>query len=202
MGFGRPGGSMRRPGDMVGALGNASVLLALLRHADRVQIGCMTGGISTLVASDREHLWKSAGYYPFTQLMRYGQGISLRTAVDCATFEIPGYAVDDNSQYPTKEGVPFIDTAAAVNQEMGELAVFVINRNWESDNTVELDASAFEGWHFVEHIQMYADDIDAANTWENPEAVKPTVNSATVCANGKVTANLKSLSWNVFRFKK
>lgn len=202
MGMRRPMGDMKMPGDMVGALGNASVLLAMLRHADRVKIGCMTGGLSTLVASDREHLWKTAGYYPFTQLMQYGQGVSLRTAVDCDTFDIPGYAVDDNSQYPTKEGVPYIDTAAAMDEARGEMAIFVINRNWESDNRVELDVSAFEGWSFVEHVQMYSDDIDAVNTWENPDAIQPTINQETTCENGKVQASLKSLSWNVFRFKK
>ena len=195
-------GMMRRPGDMVGALGNASVLLAFLRHADRVKIGCMTGGLGTLVASDKEHLWKSAGYYPFVQMMQYGQGVSMRTSVECDTFDLPGYAVDPTSEYATREGLPFIDTAAAMDEEKGELAVFVINRNWESDNTVELDVSGFKGWNFVEHIQMYSDDLDAANTWENPEAIQPEVNPHTTCADGKVTANLKSLSWNVFRFKK
>ena len=195
---GRP--PMPRRGDMIGALGNASVLLAFLRHADRVKVGCMTGGLGTLVSSDREHTWRSAGYYPFTQLMQYGQGVSLRVAVDCETFDIPGYAVDDNSQYPPKEGVPFIDAAASVNDK--EIAVFVINRNWESDETLELDVSAFEGYSFKEHIQMYTDDLDAANTWENPDAVKPEINSATTCTGGKVSANLQSLSWNVFRFTK
>lgn len=122
--------------------------------------------------------------------------------IDCDTFDIPGYAVDDNSQYPTKEGVPYIDTAAAMDEARGEMAIFVINRNWESDNRVELDVSAFEGWSFVEHVQMYSDDIDAVNTWENPDAIQPTINQETTCENGKVQASLKSLSWNVFRFKK
>ena len=80
--------------------------------------------------------------------------------------------------------------------------MFVINRNWEADNTVELDVSGFEGWRFEEHIRMYSDDLDARNTWENPEAIRPAVDPDTTCIDGKVTANLKSLSWNVFRFRK
>ena len=197
---GRP--PMRRRGDMIGALGNTSVLLAFLRHADRVKVGCQTGGLGTLVSSDREHTWRSAGFYPFTQLMRYGQGESLRVAVDCDTFDIPAYMVDDNSQYPEKEGVPFVDAAAAFNEEKGELNVFVINRRWDGSETLELDASAFEGYAFKEHIEMYSEDLSAANTWENPEAIVPKVNSAAVCENGRVKTELKSLSWNVLRFEK
>lgn len=193
---------MHRQGDMIDALGNAAVLLAFLRHADRVKVGCMTGGLMALVASDREHIWRSGSYYPFTQLMKYGRGISLKTVVDCDTFDIPGYAVDDNSQYYTHEGLPFIDTAAALDEENGELSIFAINRNWESDNSAVFDVSGFENWSFVEHIQMYSEDLTARNTYENPNAVIPTINNNAVFENGKVSVTLKSLSWNVLRFRK
>ena len=35
-------------GDLIRMLGMASIQLALLRHADRVKIGCMTGGLGAL----------------------------------------------------------------------------------------------------------------------------------------------------------
>ncbi len=193
---------MGRHGDMPGALGNDSVLLAFLRHADRVKVGCMTGGLGTLASTDRDHVWRSAGYYPFTQLMTYGRGISMQTSVDCDTFDVPGYAIDDNSQYYRHEGLPFIDTAAALDEATGELNVFVINRNWEASNDVDIDVKGFEGYKFIEHIQMYTEDLMARNTFENPDAIIPTVNKAAKFENGRVSANLKSLSWNVFRFKK
>jgi alpha-N-arabinofuranosidase len=193
---------MGRHGDMPGALGNASVLLAFLRHADRVKVGCMTGGLGTLASTDREHVWRNAGYYPFTQLMTYGRGVSMQTRVDCDTFDIPGYAIDDNSQYYRHEGLPFIDTAAALDEDKGELNVFVINRNWEASNDVDIDVRGFEGYKFIEHIQMYTEDLMAANTYENPNAIVPTVNKDAKFENGRVSANLKSLSWNIFRFSK
>jgi alpha-N-arabinofuranosidase len=108
--------------------------------------------------------------------------------------------VDDNSQYYTHEGLPFIDSAAALNGD--ELNVFVINRNWESANSLELDVSGFPGWSLAEHLELYSEDLDAANTWERPDAVKPRLNRESRLENGKVLAELKSLSWNVFRLKK
>lgn len=67
---------------------------------------------------------------------------------------------------------------------------------------VNIDVSGFVGWSFIEHIQMYSENLAAKNTYENPHAVVPTVNYAAKFENNKVSANLKSLSWNVFRFKK
>ena len=189
-------------GDMADALGSASVLLAFLRHADRVKIGCMTRGLAALCRTDREHVWRSASYYPFHQLMEYGRGRSMQVVVEGETFDLPAYAVDDTSQYPEKEGLPFVDAAAAYDEENGTLAVFAINRDWENDTEVELDCSAFTGFRFVEAIQLYSDDLDAKNTFENPDRIQPAVNASAREEDGAVKATLKRLSWNVFRFEK
>ena len=123
-------------------------------------------------------------------------------SVDCDTYDIPGYASSDWRQYDTHEGVPFIESAAAYDQASGELNVFVINRNWEQDITLELDVRGFEEYGFEEQIQLYSDDIDAANSYEDPDAVVPSVHAAARFEGGKVTTVAKKLSWNVFRFKK
>ena len=191
-----------KTGDMINALTGASVLLAFLRHADRVKIGCMTGGLGALTTSDKEHVWKTAAFYPFTQLMRYGRGVSLRTSVDCDTFDIPGYAIDDNSQYYAYEGVKFVDTAAAWDESSGELNLFVINRSWESDQDLELNVKGFEGYEFVEQIELYSEDMDLITTFENQELIIPTVSTKASWEDGIVTSELKKLSWNVFRFHK
>jgi len=193
---------MRRQGDMLAALGNTSVQLAFLRHADRVKIGCMTGGLHALCAADRDHVWKSASYYPYTHLIRYGRGISMQTAVDCETFDIPAYFIDDGTQFKTREGIPFLDTAAALDENAGELNIFVINRKWDGDMSAEIDVSGFAGWKFVEHIEMYSEDLDARNSYDQPNVILPGVNKNTSFENGKLNANLKRLSWNVFRFAK
>ncbi len=191
-----------RGSEMLGALANTSAQLAFLRHADRVKIGCMTGGLGALVANNRDNVWRGAAFYPYAHLMRYGRGTSLRTAVDCETFDIPAYFIDDGTQYQAREGLPYLDTAAAVDEAKGELNIFVINRNWESDINADIDVSGFEGWEFVEHIQMYTEDMEARNTFEAPNAIQPTVNTKAVMKDGKLNTDLKRLSWNVLRFRK
>ena len=192
----------RSYGECVDLATTASTMLTFLRHADRVEIGCMTGGLNAYAACNHDHVWKSALHYFFQQLRAYGTGVSMRTGVTCDTFDVPAYAADNFHMYAAREGLPFIESAAAYDEERGMLTVFALNRNWESDNDATIDVSGFKGYDFVEHIELCSDDFMAVNTFENPDAIKPVVNTKTKCENGEVTANLKKLSWNVFRFEK
>ena len=191
-----------RGGDMLSALSSASTFLVLLRHADRIKIGCLTHGLQSIADTDRDHVWKRAGHYPFTQLMKYGRGQSLKTVIDCDTYDIPGYAISHQFQYRTMEGVGYIDAASAFDEDKEELNIFVINRDWTGDTNVDLDVSAFTGYKLVEHIQLYSEDIDAVNTYEAPDTIVPTVNVETMLQDGIITACLKKLSWNVFRLSR
>lgn len=194
------GGMQHLMPQMTEALTSASTLLAFLRHADRVKIGCMTNGIFQLAATDRAHVWKPAGYYPYAQLIRYARGTSLRTAVDCDRFDIPGYAMDDNSAYADHFGIPYLDTAAAFDAATGELNLFVLNRSWTDDSEVTLDVRGFAGARFVEQLELYSEDPDAANSYEHPDRIVPAVCAAADFAGGCVHSRVRKMSWNVFRF--
>jgi alpha-N-arabinofuranosidase len=80
--------------------------------------------------------------------------------------------------------------------------VFVINRNWEQDTTLELDIGGFKGYDFIEQIELHTDDLNAANTYENPNVIIPSIRAVDKFEEGKVSTVVKKLSWNVFRFKK
>ena len=61
-------------GDMLQMLAMVSIQMAFLRHADRVKIACMTGGLGALCSSDHDHVWRSASYYALSQLMGVCKG--------------------------------------------------------------------------------------------------------------------------------
>ncbi|MCQ2537236.1 MAG: alpha-L-arabinofuranosidase [Lachnospiraceae bacterium] len=189
-------------GDMVHALTLGGTQLAFLRHADRVKIACYTSGIGALCASDHDHVWKSASYYVLTQLMKYGHGVSLQVAVDCERFDIPGYAIDDNSQYTGKKNLPYIDSAAAYDEESGDFTLFVINRHETDAMPLELDMSAFEGFKLDKHIELYSDDFEAKNSYEEPDKVVPHDSKAAKLEGGRFVTEVKPLSWNVIHFSK
>ncbi len=188
--------------EILQALTSASTMLLFMRHADRIKIGCMTGGLNALAASNREHVWRSAAYYPTTHLIKFAQGTSLLPSVDCASYDIPGYATSDFHQYDTHNNVPYIESAAAFDESNGKLTVFVINRNWEEDTLLELDVRGFEGYAFIEQIQLFTDELSAVNSFENPNSIVPSVRSAAEFRDGIISTTARKLSWNVFRFEK
>jgi alpha-N-arabinofuranosidase len=194
--------SFPKAGEMPRTLATASVALTMLRHADRIAIGCATSGLSLLCATDREHVWKSAAYYPYTQLINYAKGVSLAPVMECETFNVEGYAIDDMNQYGDFTGVPYVQAAAALDEEAGSLSVFVVNADWEESHAFTLDVAAFEGWKFVEHTALYSEDPEAYNDYEHPDTLVPVAEGETACTAGRVLAELKPLSWNLFRFVK
>ena len=78
---------------MLEALGLASILMTFIRHADRIKIACMTGGLRFAIAFDGKHVWKNAAYYPYYQMNRLArEGMSLLPAVDGRTFDTEQFA--------------------------------------------------------------------------------------------------------------
>lgn len=187
--------------ELIHALSMASVQLAFIRHADRVKIGCMTGGLGALCASNHDHVWKSASHYVFTELMANAKGMSMQTSVECETFDLPGYAINDTSQYTGKDNIPYIDAATAWNKEAGRLAIFAINRNESESYPLSIDLSAFKDYSICEHTELATDDLDKKNSFENPNELVPTVNKEIEFDNGIFEATVKPLSWNMFVFK-
>ena len=189
-------------GDMVYALAMASIQLALLRHADRVKIGCMTGGLHALASTDREHVWKSASHYVFLQLMEYAKGISLDAKVESETYDMPGYAIEDTSQYTGKEGVNYIDTAAAWDEDAGRLSVFVINRNEEAEYPLTVDLKGFNGFKPSAAWKMHTDDLQFRNSYGDDTSLVPEKEEDYTFEEGEFKLHVKPLSWNVFVFEK
>ncbi len=187
-------------GDMIHALSTASVQMAMLRHADRVKIGCQTGGLASLAASNHDHIWRSASYHSFTQMIKYAKGTSMQVKVDSETYDMPGYAIEDTSQYTGKEGVNYIDAACAWDKESRRLAVFAINRNEESDYPLTIDIKGFEGYKAVSATSMTAENLEVRNEFGN-EFICPKAEENYTLENGEFNIRIKPLSWNVYIFE-
>ena len=186
-------------GEMMRALAEAGILMVMLRHADRIKIGCATGGLNDLCRTDREHVWKGAAYYPFTDMIRIAGQESLHCSVTCETYDVPGYAIDDMNQYSGFEKAETIQTAAVQDPESGDVTVFVLNADLEEGQELTMDLRGFGGLTLQEHTEMYAEDPEARNTFETPGVLIPRQNRETALEGGILTAWLKKASWNVFR---
>ena len=194
----RPEKPAGKESQMLNTLSLMSVLMMLVRHADRVKIGCMTGGLFN-IGYDEKRVWKQIGYYPLEMMIRFARGISLYPSVDGPGFDVEGYNLNDFNQTPAYRDIPYIEAAASMDEAAGEAAIFVIKRNWEQDMEAEIDVGGFGECELIEHVELFTEDLYAVNTGDKPDAVAPCANEDTRLVGGRISTRLKKLSFNMIR---
>ena len=170
-----------------------SLMITLLRHADRVKIACLAqlvNVIAPIMTSDNS-AWRQTTFFPFCYTSRYGHGTVLQTLVDCPTYE--------NKRHGT---VPYVDSVCIFNEEENELVVFAVNKDLEEDMTVTLELRQFADYHIEEHVVLHDEDLFAVNSEENPNRIVPMASQDSAVENGILTATLKHKSWNMIRLRK
>lgn len=170
-----------------------SMLITLLKHADRVKIACLAqlvNVIAPIMTENGGRSWKQTIFYPYLHASLYGRGVALNPIIsspkyDCAEFT----------------DVPYLDSTAVYHEEKAELTLFAVNRHLEEPLLLECDVRNFENYRIVEHIVLEHDDLKAVNTADE-ERVKPHHRGNAELAEGVVNANLPKASWNVIRLRK
>ena len=179
--------------DFQDALLVGSMMITLLRHADRVKIACLAqlvNVIAPIMTSDTG-CWRQTTYYPYWLTGKYGQGIVLQTQVDS-----PAYT---NKKYGE---VPCVDCVTVWNEESDELVIFAVNKDLQEDISVSMDLRQFADFRIVEHILLHDEDLYAVNTEDAPDRIKPVTCDLSAVEQGKLEAVLKHKSWNMIRLAK
>lgn len=175
------------------ALLTGSMLITLLRNADRVKIACLAqlvNVIAPIMTRTGGGVWAQPNYYPYMQVSKYGRGTSLRAVVESPTYDCADY-----------ENVPLIDATATMDDD-GIVNVFCVNRDMAEDFALDIDLRAFGEMRVKEHILLKHPDVKAVNTEENPYNVAPSAGPGGAVAGGRAQVLIPALSWNVVRFEK
>ena len=173
------------------ALLAGSMLITLMRNADRVRIACLAqlvNVIAPIMTRGQGGCWAQTIYYPFMHASRYGRGTALQAIVDSPVYDCSDY-----------ENVPILDAIATLGDD-GSLTLFAVNRDLTEPCCVSLDLRAFGDLRMTEHIVLHHDDVHAVNTEENPNEVVPASCPLTQPDGGRADIWLPALSWNVIRF--
>lgn len=164
-----------------------SMLITLLRHADRVKIACLAqlvNVIAPIMTSDMG-AWRQTIFYPYMHASVYGRGTVLNTLVDVDTYE-------------SRHGdAPFVDSVVTMDEENDSLTVFAVNKSLTDDCVLTCDLRQFEGYRVTGHIVCTHEDLKAVNTEENPDNVKPEECGNSKVEEGTLTSLLPAKSWNV-----
>ena len=175
------------------ALLTGSMLITLLRNADRVKIACLAqlvNVIAPIMTRNGGGCWAQPNYYPFMQVSKYGRGTSLRAIVDTPTYDCKDY-----------EKVPLIDATATMDDE-GNVTVFCVNRDMQEDFNLTVDLRDFGKLRVEDHILLKHADVNAVNTEEQPFNVAPTQGPGGKVDGGMAEIHIPALSWNVIRLVK
>lgn len=191
----------RPPQTLLNAVSIGSLIMTFLRHADRIKIACMSGGLGNAIAYNRDTAWRSASYWPYYHLARYGRGTALHSVVDGPTFNTKGFNHNDFYQSAPYEGVQYLEVQPVWNEEREELTLFVVNRSLEDDLELKADLRSFEGYELVEHLELTHPDPQACNTVDRQDNVIPHRVEGAKLHHGDLTAVVKKLSWNVIRLR-
>lgn len=175
------------------ALVVGSMLITLLRHADRIKIACLAqlvNVIAPIFTQTGGGVFKQTIFYPFEHLSNYGRGVALNPIIDCPKHDTKRFT-----------DVPYIESIATYDEENERVALFCVNKSLDDNALLSVNLMDFDGYKPVKFISMDGYDKNQVNSIENP-VVKPHDNPLPTLDNGELTANLKPFSWNVIILKK
>ena len=170
-----------------------SMLITLLRNADRVKVACLAqlvNVIAPIMTRNGGCCWAQTIFWPFMHASTYGRGTSLRALVKTPVYDCKDY-----------EAVPLID-ATATQAEDGSVTLFCVNRSMKADFALDVDLRSFGALRLSEHIVLHHDDVKAVNTEDKPDNVAPAAGPGGTVDGGRATVHIPALSWNVIRFTK
>lgn len=178
--------------NMEDALLVGSMLITMLRHADRIKIACLAqlvNVIAPIMTSDTG-AWRQTIYYPYMHASTLGNGVVMNTIVKAPVYESKTFGETS-----------YIDSVMIYNEELEELTLLAVNKNLEDSMLIECDLRQFQGYQVIEHLVLTHEDLKAVNTEEHPSNVTPTFGEAKIEEN-RLNAPFMRQSWNVVRMKR
>ena len=179
-----------------------SLLIALLRHADRVAIACLAqlvNVIAPIMTEPGGPAWRQTTFFPFAQVAKHARAAGARVLT--VNVVSPTYPTKQYGEAPLLHATALIDDA-------GEVTIFAVNRSRHEALPLKVDLRGLGHLSGVRDHSVLADeDPDAKNTLHDPERVAPRTVQGTVLnadpatGGATLTSTLPALSWNVIRLR-
>jgi alpha-N-arabinofuranosidase len=170
-----------------------------------VRVACLAqlvNAIAPILTETGGPAWRQTIFHPFAHFSRYGRGRVLRAQV-----ESPSYATsyfdprgDEEYRFPLP-AVPYLKLAAVHDAGSDGLNIFALNRSLDSELEFTLDARQFGQLELEEALSMSDADLEATNTRDAPDRVRPAVLAGVRVDASCVQAVLPPASWNVLRLR-
>ena len=178
------------PYAVVDAVVAGSLLISILKHADRIGCACQSLLVNAGAPIRTEPgggAWRESIFHPMGLTARHARGdvvpVSL-TGPELAT---------------TKYGSVASVDAAATLDETGVLALFVVNRSPDEPVELSIDLGSDAPASLIEELVLADPDPYAVNTCLDPERVVPRRGLAATISGNRLTTTLEPASWTMLR---
>ncbi len=164
-----------------------SLLISLLRHADRVtsaSLAQLVNVIAPIMTEPGGPAWRQTTFFPFSVTSALARGRTLELKLDGPAYDTALYG-----------SVPLVDAVATHDAETSSTAVFLVNRSLDEEATVEIDVALLGAVEIGSVQTLHDADIHAANTLADPERVGLQANRTAHRDGGVVTVTLPPVSW-------
>ena len=178
---------------LLDALAFGGMAITLLNHADRVKIACLAqlvNVIAPIFTEPGKGAYRQSIYYPFRDISTFGRGTALQPVVNTPNKIIEKYGE-----------VPSVIFASVLSEDEKDISLFALNTNKNEESKTKIDLRSFGKSEMIYRTELCGNDLNAKNSLENPDMVKPVPATLVQSADGMYEVSLKKASWNVLRFK-
>jgi alpha-N-arabinofuranosidase len=148
-------------------------LNTLLRQAERVRVACLAQIVNVIapLMTNESSVLRQTIFYPYAWALKYARGRVLDLRVESDVYPIkaeglrPDFARDDK--------VPYLDVTATLEPKSGQLALFLLNRDLETERELTVECRELTPARVLFAETLTGADLKAANTFEQPRRVVP-----------------------------
>jgi alpha-N-arabinofuranosidase len=166
-----------------------SLLISLVKHADRVGSACIAQLVNTIAPIRAEPggpAWRQTIFHPFSLAAQHARGQAL--AVPVSVGAIPTAKYGD---------IAPVDAVATVDDATGVLSLFVVNRHPTEAVDLTIDVRTWlERLSLGETLVVHDDDPHAVNTETDPDRVIPRPLAGASLVDGCLRLSLPAISWS------
>jgi alpha-N-arabinofuranosidase len=145
----------------------------LLRQAERVRVACLAQIINVIapLVTNADGVLRQSIYYPYAWALKYAHGKVLDLHVESPTYPIEPRGL--RPDFARRDVVPFVDVVATLNPQNGQVALFLLNRDLQSEREFRVDFRDLTPKSVLACQTLTGKDLKAFNTFEQPKQVIP-----------------------------
>ena len=140
------------------------------------------------IRAEADGVWRQSIYYPFQLAARHAKGTALRASIAAPEIETRKYG-----------RVSAVDAAATLDEEHGQLALFLVNRDASEAAQTSIRLGFWPDARLADSLVVGRGDPWETSTREQPDRVVPHRNDETSIDGGLIDVTLPAASWSVIR---